>query len=118
MKCLFDLLFIRYNLYVGVSMYAYHILDYIVQTKKTDEFVLLLNSNSEKQILERYPQFKYVTIDSGIFKKTLIVRTLIKAFTNIHKQLNSYKLVMIGKRNEYWYNKIIPLTESAHIKDK
>lgn len=48
MKCLFDLLFIRYNLYVGVSKYAYHILDYIVQTKKTDEFVLLLNSNSEK----------------------------------------------------------------------
>lgn len=249
MKCLFDLSFIRYNLYAGVSKYAYRFLDYIVQSRKTDEFVLLLNSISEKQILDWYPQFKYVTIDSGIFKKIPVFRTLVltykfkkiadktdcdvvfcpwgneitclkinkkkisvihdlqlridlsginlwihklidnavvkysdkivtisefskkqilsfypklnndfvvslgnsvstndyegtrlledkyilyvgrickmkniitlvKAFTNIHKQLNSYKLVIIGKRNEYWYNEILPIIESAHIKDK
>ena len=80
MKCLFDLSFIRYNLYAGVSKYAYRFLDYIVQSGKTDEFVLLLNSISEKQILDWYPQFKYVTIDSGIFKKIPVFRTLVLTY--------------------------------------
>lgn len=76
MKCLFDLSFIRYNIYAGVSKYAYRILDYVVEANKTGEFVLLLNSISEKQIREWYPQFEYIVIGSGILKKIPIIRTL------------------------------------------
>lgn len=76
MKCLFDLSFIRYNLYAGVSKYAYRFLDYIVEVNKTSEFVLLLNSISEKQIREWYPQFEYKVISSGFYKKIPIIRTL------------------------------------------
>lgn len=80
MTCLFDLSFIRYNIYAGVSKYAYRILDYIVEVNKTSEFVLLLNSISEKQIREWYPQFKYIIISSGCVKRFPIIRTLILSF--------------------------------------
>ena len=75
-RCLFDLSYIRYNLYAGVSKYAYRILDYIVKNDKCDEFILLLNFISAPKIREWYPQFEYRVISSGILKPIPILRTL------------------------------------------
>lgn len=80
MKCIFDLSFIRYNIYAGVSKYAYRILDYIVEINKCNEFILLINTVSEKQIREWYPQFEYITISSGRLKKIPIARTLVLTY--------------------------------------
>lgn len=80
MKCLFDLSFIRHNLYAGVSKYAYRILDYIVKTGKSQEFILLLNTISEKQIREWYPEFEYRLIGSGFLTPVPIVRTLVLSY--------------------------------------
>lgn len=90
MKCIFDLSFIRYNLYAGVSKYAYRILDYIVEVNKCDEFTLLLNSISEKQIREWYPQFEYKTISSGMFSHIPMVRTLVLTY-KFRKIINKEK---------------------------
>mgnify|MGYP002104813424 FL=1 len=76
MKCLFDLSFIRHNIYAGVSKYAYRILDYIVEVDKSHEFVLLLNTISERQIREWYPEFEYKLIGSGYLTSVPVVRTL------------------------------------------
>ena len=64
-----DLSFIRFNLYAGVSKYAYRLLDYIVEEGKSDDYILLLNIVSENKIREWYPQFKTISIGSQALLK-------------------------------------------------
>ena len=44
-----DLSFIRFNLYAGVSKYAYRLLDYIVEEGKSDDYILLFEYRFGKQ---------------------------------------------------------------------
>lgn len=94
MKCLFDLSYIRYNLYAGVSKYAYRILDYIVEDQRCDNYLLLLNGISEKQIREWYPQFEYLIVDSGAFKYIPILRTVVLSI-RFRKIVNSIDVQLV-----------------------
>ncbi|MEE0194990.1 MAG: glycosyltransferase family 1 protein [Phocaeicola massiliensis] len=71
-----DLSFIRFNLYAGVSKYAYRLLDYIVEEGKSDDYILLLNIVSENKIREWYPQFKTISIGSQALLKYPMIRTI------------------------------------------
>lgn len=76
MKVLFDLSFIRFDVYTGVAKYAYRILDYIVSSNQCNNYKLLLNVISEKQIRKWYPQFETLLIGKSILVNVKIVRTL------------------------------------------
>lgn len=76
MKILFDLSFIRLDLYTGVAKYAYRILDYVVSSNQCGNFKLLLNVASEQQIRAWYPQFDTMVIGRRGLLKIPIVRTL------------------------------------------
>lgn len=93
-RILIDLSYIRYNLYAGVSKYAYRILDFIVEDQRCDKYVLLLNGISEKQIREWYPQFDYIVIDSGFFKVIPMVRTIILSI-KFQRIVNNYDCQLV-----------------------
>ena len=71
-----DLSFIRFNLYAGVSKYAYRLLDYIVEEGKSDDYILLLNIVSENKIREWYPQFKTISIERYIYLMTFVEKSI------------------------------------------
>lgn len=67
---LFDLSFVTANnYYSGVAKYGYRILEYIVKAERQDEYVLLLNEESEQDILETFPQFKSISMGSKWLRK-------------------------------------------------
>lgn len=76
MKVLFDLSFIRLDLYTGVAKYAYRILDYVVLSNQYENFKLLLNVASERQIRTWYPQFGTIVIGRRGLLKIPVIRTL------------------------------------------
>jgi glycosyltransferase involved in cell wall biosynthesis len=89
MRILFDLSFIRYNIYAGVSKYAYRILDYVVEEKLCDNITLLLNTVSKEIITKSYPQFNYIAIGPSVFKPIPILRTI---WTSLSFNYNVNKL--------------------------
>ena len=86
-------------------------LDYIVETCRFEEFVILLNEISYTQIRKWYPQFKYEVIGSGSLKSIPLVRTLAL----------SYKFKRLVDKGDYdivfcpWANEITCLKTNKKI---
>lgn len=80
MKILFDLTFIRSQIFMGISNYAFRILDYILIIKKQDDFELLLNPISYQHIIKMYPQFEYSVVGNAKISKIPCLGTIYMSY--------------------------------------
>lgn len=67
-----------------------------------------------------YPRIysdKYLLYVGRICKMKNVI-TLVKAFSRIHTQFPTYKLLIVGEAGLYWNEEILPVIESSKISDK
>ena len=65
---------------------------------------------------QRFP-FHYVLFVGRLCKMKNII-TLVKAYSRIVNKINGRKLLIVGQRNKYWNEEILPLIKAYQIEDK
>lgn len=63
------------------------------------------------------PYYPYILFVGRLCKMKNIV-TLVKAYARIFTECNGRKLVVVGKKNDYWNKVIVPIIKSNHMEDK